>query len=67
MPGRQGFHQHFRDVVEFTRQGGTPAEVRARIDLLDLFSDEKRVLNAMVAVAVGDRAEVHGGFQAGKS
>jgi hypothetical protein len=53
LPHSQGFHQHFRDVVEFTRHGGTPAQMRAKIDRLDLLSDEKRVLTAMVSVAVG--------------
>jgi len=51
------FRENFRGIVKFARSGGSHAEVGVRVDRLDLFPDEKRVLSAMIAVAVGDRDE----------
>lgn len=49
------FRENFRAIVKFARAGGPRSEVQARVDRLDLFPDEKRVLAAMIAVALGER------------
>jgi hypothetical protein len=54
------FRENFRAIVKFARRGASQAEVEARVDRLDLFTDEKRVLTAIIAVAVGDRDEAFG-------
>lgn len=54
------FRENFREIVRYARSGGSPAEVQARVDRLALFPDEKRVLSAMIAVAIGERDEALG-------
>jgi hypothetical protein len=49
------FRENFRAIADFARLGGSRTEIHARVDRLDLLPDEKRVLNAMVAVAIGSR------------